>query len=78
MPGVVVRRALIAGLVVLAPFVALVITAVATPLPGELFEATSPSIRVVDRDGRLLREVRADDGKRASPLSLAEDRRHGG
>ncbi|HEY5145975.1 MAG TPA: transglycosylase domain-containing protein, partial [Polyangiaceae bacterium] len=37
-----------------------------TPLPGELKECTSGgSVVVADRDGRPLREVRAEDGTRA-------------
>ena len=55
-----------------APALLLIVVAIFTPLPGELGEAASPSIRVEDRDGRVLREVRADDGKRARPLSRAE------
>jgi penicillin-binding protein 1C len=48
------------------PVVALVVTAAFLPLPRELREArAASSLRVTDRDGHLLREVRADDGARA-------------
>lgn len=45
----------------------------ATPLPPELVsERASTSLRVVDANDRLLREVRADDGARARFIRLAE------
>ncbi len=59
------RRAAIALL--FAPVVALVLLAAITPLPDELrtdhrFDA---SVQVLDRHGKLLAEVRAEDGARA-------------
>jgi penicillin-binding protein 1C len=52
----------------------LVIFAIFTPLPAELREANrfAPSVRVLDRNGALVREVRADDGCRARWVPLAE------
>lgn len=69
------RRLLGAALVLLFPWVALVIAAAATPLPPELREgpaAYGPSARVLDRNGVLLREVRAEGGVRATWVSLDE------
>ncbi|MDF2695133.1 MAG: Multimodular transpeptidase-transglycosylase, partial [Labilithrix sp.] len=43
-----------------------------TPLPAELREPASPSLRLRARGGHLLREVRTDDGARARPLPLSE------
>ncbi|MBX3226192.1 MAG: penicillin-binding protein 1C [Labilithrix sp.] len=67
------RRRVVAALlaVVAAPFVIVAIVAVFTPLPAELREPAPPSLRVLAKDGKLLREVRADDGARARPLPLA-------
>ncbi len=60
----VAAAALVAGL---AAWVAL------TPLPAELREGASPgSVVVEDRDGRVLREVRAGDGTRARWVPLRE------
>jgi penicillin-binding protein 1C len=69
-----IARALaIAAGVALLPFVALVVAVALTPLPSELRESRpSTSLRVTDRDGRLLREVRADDGAHARWVSLTE------
>jgi penicillin-binding protein 1C len=54
-----------------APFASLLVTAAMTPLPAELREwRAGGSIRVTDRDGRLLREVPADDGARAQWIAL--------
>ncbi len=69
------RRALRALLgLALAPIVALVVAAAFTPLPAELREgaARSQSTRYLDRDGGLLREVRADDATRARWIALDE------
>lgn len=64
-----VARAL-AGLA-LAPIVALVVAAAMTPLPAELHDGTrSGSTRYLDRDGGLLREVRADDATRARWIAI--------
>ncbi len=67
------RRALaVAAALLCAPPAALVATAALTPLPEELSTPAAASVRVNDRTGRLLREVRAGDGKRARPLGLDE------
>jgi penicillin-binding protein 1C len=63
---------LAAALPFAAPFVALGVLALLTPLPAELSEPPAPSLRVLSRSGRLLREVRTDDGARTCPLPLAE------
>ncbi|NOU32042.1 MAG: penicillin-binding protein 1C [Polyangiaceae bacterium] len=57
----------------LAPVVALVVAAVLTPLPASLREGpgAGTSVRYLDRNGHLLREVRADDGTRAANVPLA-------
>jgi penicillin-binding protein 1C len=67
------RRALaIAAALLCAPPAALVATAALTPLPAELSTPAAASVRVTDRMGRLLREVRAGDGKRARVLGIDE------
>jgi penicillin-binding protein 1C len=69
------RRAVKAALVlVLLPWVALAVRAVTLPLPAELASpaAGADSIRFVDRDERLLRELRADDSARARWVRLDE------
>jgi len=59
--------------VVVLPTAALIARAATLPLPAELREAQgSESIRFVDRDGRTLREVRADDAARARAVTVAE------
>ena len=62
------RRALAvaAAVLVLAPFVAVYLASFVVPLPAELREARGGSVRVLDRDGRLLREARAKDGSRSA------------
>jgi penicillin-binding protein 1C len=67
------RRILLRSFAALAalPFVLVGTIALFTPLPPELRERASPSLRVTSRSGRLLREVRADDGARARPLPLS-------
>lgn len=64
-----VVRAVLA--VIAAPFVLVALVALFTPLPPELREPAPPSLRVLAKDGKLLREVRADDGARARPLPLS-------
>ena len=56
-----------------APICALVVAAVLEPLPERL-RSGSPagSVRVVDRDGRLIREVRANDGRFGESVPLTE------
>jgi len=58
----------------LAPVIALVVAAAMTPLPPELRAGAprSESTRFLDRDGGLLREVRADDAARARWVPLDE------
>ncbi|HEY6461166.1 MAG TPA: transglycosylase domain-containing protein, partial [Polyangiaceae bacterium] len=61
-----------AGLLVLCA-VGLVLRAATLPLPDALRrQPGGESVRFVDRDGRLLREVRADDATRAREVPLAE------
>lgn len=68
------RRRVLRGLMllVLSPALLLLVMAALTPLPPELREPAAPSLRVTSRGGRLLREVRADDGARARPLTRGE------
>ncbi len=69
------RRAVRAALaLVLAPVLALLVAAVFTPLPATLRDdgGAATSVRYLDRNGHLLREVRADDGTRAANVQLAE------
>src|SRR5262249_23552910 len=64
--------------VVLAPICALVVAAILTPLPAELRGApvsskeVGPSVRMLDRDGRLIRQVRASDGALSERVTLSE------
>jgi penicillin-binding protein 1C len=60
--------------IVLAPVVWLVVAAATTPLPAEFGAkpAYEDSVRVLDREGRVLREVRAGDAARARWVSRAE------
>ncbi len=57
-----------------APLLALIAWAAVTPLPPELNapHAFDSSIRVFDRNGKVLAEVRADDGARARWVHLEE------
>lgn len=66
------RRTAVAVLfVTVAPVLGLVARAATMSLPVELgAEQGGESVRFVDRDGRLLREVRADDATRARPVPL--------
>ena len=60
-------------LLVVVPVLVLLVRAATMGLPAELREGPgSESIRFVDRDGRPLREVRADDATRARTVSLAD------
>jgi penicillin-binding protein 1C len=69
-----VSATLRAALIAAGTATVLLVGAVAiTPLPAELRErAGASSILVEDRDGHLLREIRADDGARVRWTSLAE------
>jgi penicillin-binding protein 1C len=72
------RKAVWIAGVLLAPWVVLFVTAALTPLPAELggdlrgVGRFAASVRVLDRTGALLREVRADDGCRARYVKLDE------
>lgn len=70
------RIARAALLLIAAPFVLVSVMALLSPLPAELREPAAPSIRVLARNGALLREVRTDDGARARPLPLSSFPRH--
>lgn len=59
------------ALALAAPVLLVGVVALFTPLPAELRDPAAPSLRVLARDGRVLREVRTDDGARAHPLPLA-------
>ncbi len=70
--GVAVRAM---AVLALAPWVALVVGAALTPMPKELAGGAreyAPSTRIVDRQGRTVVEVRADDGTRARWVPLDE------
>lgn len=57
----------------LLPCVALVVRAAFEPLPAPLRDGDAPSsLRVLDRHGRLLRELRTRDGRLSSAVTLAE------
>lgn len=58
------------------PFVLVGVLAIFTPLPRELGEPPATSVRVLARDGRLLRDVRTDDGARARALPIASYPEH--
>jgi penicillin-binding protein 1C len=69
-----IKRSAIAIVVLaIAPVLALIACAFATPLPEELAAGpTRGSVRILDRHGHLLREVRDDDGARARWVTVAE------
>lgn len=60
--------------VVLLPIIALLVGVALTPFPSELTESQrlGPSVRVLDRNGKLLSEVRAKDGMRARWMPYEE------
>jgi len=68
------RLARIAALAALLPVAVLLTLAAVTPLPAELRDdhAFDSSVRVLDRNGKVLAEVRADDGARARWVKLDE------
>ena len=85
--------ALLAALLVLSPFISVQIASYFVPLPEELHDDHAGSVRVLDREGHLLREARPKDGSKtawvkkddaalvAQALVATEDRRfesHGG
>jgi penicillin-binding protein 1C len=68
------KRALL-GLssLVLVPLLALLACALSEPLPAALRDAgAGVSTQVLDRDGQLIRDVRSNDGKLSSRVTLAE------
>ena len=65
------RSVRIVGALALVPVLLVLVMALFTPLPPELREPPAPSMRVLARNGHLLREVRTDDGARARPLPLS-------
>jgi penicillin-binding protein 1C len=71
-----IRVAAIGAAAPLLPVLLVGLVALFTPLPPELRDtgggASVASVRVTDRDGHLLREVRADDGVRARWVQLRE------
>ena len=68
---VVLRRgALFGAVATLAALAVLAFAVWRTPLPDALLERPSPSLRVVDRGGRLLAEVRTERGELSSPVPL--------
>jgi penicillin-binding protein 1C len=72
-PRALVRAAALLALVPVLGVIALFVAAALTPLPPELVESRySASTRFLDRDGTLLREVRADDATRARWVPLGE------
>ena len=65
------RRGAILGAVLAAlGFSALATAVCLTPLPAPLLERPKPSVRVVDRGGRLLAEVRTERGEISAPVPL--------
>ncbi len=68
------RRLLFAlAVTVLSPALALVVAAALTPLPpGLVHGPPRPALRVLDRHGRLIREIRTPGGQLAERLELAQ------
>jgi len=67
------RRLIIAAVgLAFAPLVALHVASWLVAFPSELREPHAGSVRVLDRHGRLLREVRAKDGARSAWVSRGE------
>jgi penicillin-binding protein 1C len=67
------RRLIVLGVTLLvSPIAALLVASVMTPLPTELREGAvrGGSLRVADREGHVLREVRGDDGRLARWVGL--------
>jgi penicillin-binding protein 1C len=63
----------IASLVVVLPVLALVVAAALEPLPPALVKGPGPvSLRVLDRNGRLIRELRSSDGQLARRVPLSQ------
>ena len=66
------RVALAAALAFALAALALAVAVLVTPLPEALRERPRSSLRIVDRGGRLLAEVRTERGELSSPVSLSE------
>lgn len=64
--------AIAAAVLLLGPFVALRIASHLVDFPAEMREGHSGSVRVLDRNGHLLREVRPQDGSRTAWVSRSE------
>ena len=64
--------ALLAVLVVTAPWLALEVASYCVTFPPALLEDHGGALRVLDRDGHLLREVRAADGSRMAWVRAAD------
>lgn len=64
----------VTALLILSPLLLLLLLAALTPLPDELRKDHSfdASVRVLDRHGKLLAEVRAEDGTRARWVPLGQ------
>ncbi len=60
------------ALVLLLPPLSLALAAALTPLPPALVRPPPPAVRVLDRHGRLIREVRTSDGQLAERLQLSQ------
>lgn len=59
-------------LVVAIPAITLAVMAALTPLPSALLSEQDPSLRVLDRHGRLIREVRSQDGELFASVRLSD------
>jgi penicillin-binding protein 1C len=66
------RRSKIAACVLIAPLLVLLCAAALEPLPAALSSAHQTSVRVHDRNGRVIANVRAGDGVLAQRVSLDE------
>jgi membrane carboxypeptidase/penicillin-binding protein PbpC len=65
------KALLLAALVVIAPALSLVISALLEPLPAPLADESAPSsLEISDRHGRLLRVVRTRDGELVAQVKL--------
>lgn len=66
------RSAVVALALALLPWCALLLAAAASPLPAEITHVREPSLRVFDRNGVLMHELRASDGRAAQPVQLQD------
>ncbi len=65
-----VRAAVVTALAFVLSALALVVAVWRTPLPAALSETQRTSVRIVDRGGRLLAELRTPTGELSAPVSL--------